>query len=38
MSGVPMIRTAIITISDSAIAGTREDRSGPALEAKAVEL
>ncbi len=33
-----MIRTAIITISDSAIAGTREDRSGPALEAQAVEL
>jgi molybdenum cofactor synthesis domain-containing protein len=33
-----MIRTAIITVSDSAIAGTREDRSGPALEAKALEL
>jgi molybdopterin adenylyltransferase len=31
-------RAAIITISDSAIAGTREDRSGPALEAKALEL
>ncbi len=33
-----MIRTAIITISDSAIAGTREDRSGPALEARIAEL
>jgi molybdenum cofactor synthesis domain-containing protein len=31
-------RTAIITISDSAVAGTREDRSGPALEAKITEL
>lgn len=26
-----MIRVAVITISDSAAAGTREDRSGPAL-------
>ena len=26
-----MIRTAIITVSDSSSAGTREDRSGPAL-------
>ncbi len=26
-----MIRVAVITISDSAVAGTREDRSGPAL-------
>jgi molybdopterin adenylyltransferase len=26
-----MIRTAIITVSDSTVAGTREDRSGPAL-------
>ena len=26
-----MIRAAILTISDSAVAGTREDRSGPAL-------
>jgi molybdenum cofactor synthesis domain-containing protein len=26
-----VIRAAILTISDSAIAGTREDRSGPAL-------
>ena len=33
-----MTRVAIITISDSSVAGTREDRSGPALEAKAVEL
>lgn len=32
------LRIAILTISDSAVAGTREDRSGPALEAKAVEL
>ncbi len=29
---------AILTISDSAVAGTRADLSGPALEAKAVEL
>jgi molybdenum cofactor synthesis domain-containing protein len=33
-----MIRIAIITVSDSTVAGTREDRSGPALDAKAVEL
>jgi molybdenum cofactor synthesis domain-containing protein len=33
-----MIRSAIITISDSTVAGTREDRSGPALEAKLAEL
>ena len=33
-----MIRTAILTISDSAVAGTREDRSGPALAIKAAEL
>jgi molybdopterin adenylyltransferase len=33
-----MIRVAVLTVSDSAVAGTREDRSGPALEAKAVEL
>lgn len=26
-----MIRVAVITVSDSAIAGTREDRSGPAV-------
>ena len=26
-----MIRVAVITVSDSAVAGTREDRSGPAL-------
>jgi molybdopterin adenylyltransferase len=31
-------RTAIITISDSTVAGSREDRSGPALEAKVTEL
>ena len=33
-----MIRVAIVTISDSAVAGTREDRSGPALEARVKEL
>ena len=33
-----MIRAAILTISDSAVAGTREDRSGPALAAKASEF
>jgi molybdopterin adenylyltransferase len=33
-----VIRCAILTISDSARAGTREDRSGPALEARAEEL
>ena len=33
-----MMRVAILTISDSAVAGTREDRSGPALAAKAAEL
>src|SRR4051812_13900912 len=33
-----MIRVAIITVSDSAVAGTREDQSGPALEGLALEL
>ncbi|MEO8100762.1 MAG: MogA/MoaB family molybdenum cofactor biosynthesis protein [Acidobacteriota bacterium] len=33
-----VIRAAIITVSDSTVAGTREDRSGPALAAKAIEL
>jgi len=33
-----MIRVAIVTISDSAVAGTREDRSGPALAARVAEL
>jgi molybdopterin adenylyltransferase len=33
-----VIRAAIVTISDSAVAGTRADLSGPALDAKAVEL
>ena len=33
-----MIRVAIITVSDSSFAGTREDRSGPALAARASEL
>jgi molybdenum cofactor synthesis domain-containing protein len=32
------IQVAIVTISDSAVAGTREDRSGPALEQRAAEL
>lgn len=33
-----MIRVAIITVSDSSAAGTREDRSGPALAEKVAEL
>jgi molybdenum cofactor synthesis domain-containing protein len=33
-----VIRIAVITISDSSSAGTREDRSGPALEARALQL
>jgi len=33
-----MIRVAVVTISDSAVAGTREDRSGPALIARAAEF
>ena len=33
-----MIRVAIITVSDSAVAGTREDLSGPALAARVEEL
>ncbi len=33
-----MIRVAILTISDSAVAGTRADLSGPALEQRAREL
>ncbi|HEX7359980.1 MAG TPA: MogA/MoaB family molybdenum cofactor biosynthesis protein [Bryobacteraceae bacterium] len=33
-----MIRTAILTISDSAVRGLREDRSGPALEQRCREL
>ncbi|MEP7353528.1 MAG: MogA/MoaB family molybdenum cofactor biosynthesis protein [Acidobacteriota bacterium] len=33
-----MIRSAIVTISDSSAAGTREDVSGPALAAKVIEL
>jgi molybdopterin adenylyltransferase len=33
-----MIRAAIITISDSCFAGTREDRSGEALSNRAIEL
>src|SRR5438876_11160258 len=33
-----MIRVAILTISDSVVAGTREDGSGPALEEKVLSL
>jgi len=33
-----MIRVAIVTVSDSTIAGTREDRSGPALETHVLGL
>ena len=33
-----MIRVAVLTISDSAAAGTREDRSGPALEERVLAL
>ena len=33
-----MIRAAIVTISDSAVVGMRKDASGPALEARAIEL
>ncbi|HEY4363116.1 MAG TPA: MogA/MoaB family molybdenum cofactor biosynthesis protein [Bryobacteraceae bacterium] len=33
-----MIRVSVITISDSGVAGTRADRSGPALEARVREL
>jgi molybdopterin adenylyltransferase len=32
------IRVAVITISDSAVAGTREDRSGPALADRIAKL
>ncbi len=33
-----MIRVAVVTVSDSATAGTREDRSGPAVRARLEEL
>jgi molybdopterin adenylyltransferase len=33
-----MIRTAILTVSDSAVAGTREDRSGPLLREQVLKL
>lgn len=33
-----MIRVAIITVSDSSFAGTREDRSGPMLAGRAADL
>ena len=33
-----MIRSAVVTVSDSTFAGTREDKSGPALEARILDL
>jgi molybdenum cofactor synthesis domain-containing protein len=33
-----MIKIAVVTVSDSAVAGTREDRSGPALRDRAQAL
>ena len=33
-----MIRVVVITVSDSTVDGTREDRSGPALVARTAEL
>ncbi len=33
-----MIRVAVLTVSDSAMAGTRADRSGPALEKRVLAL
>jgi molybdopterin adenylyltransferase len=33
-----MVRVAVLTISDSAVAGTRADLSGPALEQRVLEL
>lgn len=33
-----MIRIAVVTVSDSTVAGTREDLSGPALATKSTEL
>jgi molybdopterin adenylyltransferase len=33
-----MIRVAVVTVSDSTVAGTREDRSGPAVAAKVAEF
>ena len=33
-----MIKFAVVTVSDSAVAGTREDRSGPALRDRAQAL
>lgn len=35
---MPAVSVAILTVSDSAVAGTREDRSGPALAARCEEL
>jgi molybdopterin adenylyltransferase len=32
------MKVAVITVSDSTVAGTREDKSGPALEARVLEL
>jgi molybdopterin adenylyltransferase len=33
-----MIRTAVVTVSDSTFAGVRQDKSGPALETRVAEL
>lgn len=33
-----MIKVAVVTISDSVVAGTREDKSGPAVAARAQDL
>ncbi len=33
-----MIRVAVVTVSDSVVAGTREDRSGPALRDRVLAL
>ena len=35
---MPTVTVAVLTVSDSAMAGTREDRSGPALAARCEEL
>jgi molybdenum cofactor synthesis domain-containing protein len=34
----PVIKVAVVTVSDSVVAGTREDRSGPALRDRAHAL
>lgn len=38
MTADTVIRVAILTVSDSAVAGTREDASGPALRKRCEEL